>query len=445
MESSGGWEVDLIGADLGARLLDAARALFERPSTARRCVVVEGDAALRDALGGMIHRARGRTSPERDALDALGRAQVESLHALVGRADPSLAARVREDVRDLADALQALQPADASDEVRALVAAYAPLWTARALTLALRALGAEAVTLDARDLLVAPAYAREGDARIAEAPSREALSAALPARGFAVIAAGFATTPEHRTTSLGTAGADHCAAAIAALLGATTVTRWSAAGALRACPDGPAVPSLGYATAGALGACGHPSLRPVAWEPLVAHGITLELAGLDAPARTRITSAESSDTVIALGVVAPISLLHLGGRAFGASSATWRALFVALHDLGVTLLLVAHGVGAQGATLGLRAPDAEPARARLAHLFAWEGRSRVVQSVTREEGALIALGGGGARGMLRALVALDGAGITPLASAQGEGGAGVVVAPENLPPALAALRAAFGL
>lgn len=440
------WAVDLIGAELGGDPAAVARALAARAGDGARCVVVEGESALRRALDAMIAQARTRGNQFRDALDALGQRQVAALQSLGARAEPALIASVREDVRDLADAFQALHGAGPSDEVRNAIASYAPLWTARALAFALRALGLEAVALDARDLLVAPAHVHEGDARALDAPTREALLRELPPRGFAVIAGGFATTPDQRTTSLGASGADHCAATIAALLGASTLSRWCGGGALEAYPGGPPIAALTYATAGALGACGHPGIRPVTWEPLIERGISLTLVDAEGAPVTQITPGPPSPTVQGFGVVRDIALVNLVGRGLGVSSVTWRSVFVALHDLGVTPLLFALATGAYCATLAFRADDAEAARARLAYLFEWEGRSRVVQSVTCARGAMILLAGGGAEGLRDAMAALSRAEITPLASAQGgDGGAGIVVSEGDVSAAVTALRGAFSL
>jgi aspartokinase len=392
----------------------------------RHCVVAAPPAEDVSELAAMIDLARARDDRYRTRLDALG-------------------ARRGEDVRDLADILHAVRTVGFREATRDLVLAYASLWAAGRLAERLTALGLDVVALDGRDLLVAHPDPDEGDLRVEWDASREATGGVLggvSARVVVVAGALFAA-PDDATVTVTAAGGDHSAGALAVLVGAREVVRWTHGEAL-------AVGEITYATAAVLGADVHPALQPAAWKPLVEHGLTLELRPLAGGESTFVRTALRKPPVrpvAAFGVVAPVTLFRAVGRSVGRSARMFRSVFAALGDLGVAPLALCLPTGTGELVLAVHARDADAVAAKLAHALLWEGRGRVAQEVARVDACAlvrVALHEGAPPVLGELLGVLAREGVAPLVSAHGASpGAGLVLAEKDLARAKTALDEAF--
>lgn len=442
------WSLHAIGDDaLGDDTIERTADALAATVAGSWCAVVEGSRAVTAALEAMTAQARARDDRYRDALDTLREAQDRALARVASPGDVvALRGALDEDVRDLADIFHAVRTVGFRDEARESARAFAAAWSARLLCAALRARGVELEALDGRDLLVSGPVTGEGEAPFAWELSRERVARALAPGRRVVVTGGAAVTPEEATVGLGLAGLDHSAAALAVLLDAT-LTRWSRGGGVRARSGGEVLPVLRYEAAGQLAACGHPALAPVAWGPLLEHGLAMTLRDVAAPTGAATTLVVDGADAVALGVLAPVGLVRVRGRGVGANASAWRALGVALHELGVTPVAVVHAAGCAGLEVVLRDGDVEAATKKLAHVYGWEGRGRVVQSVEAERGgALVVLAGAGvarASAALRALV--DGGVAVRTAALTSALGACVVVPGDEAARAERAAAQALGL
>ena len=268
-------------------------------------VVVSAMAQVTDTLLNLeLHTGRGDHEHAHEALDALVARHAATADAL------DLDGTTMTAITAEAEALRALLAQTLgrgwSDAERDHVVAHGELWSSRLVTGALRAIGADAVWVDAR-------YVVRTDDRFGRAVpdldiitvQADQLLRPLVEAGHVPVTQGFiGAGPDARTTTLGRGGSDYTGALLGAALGVRVVEIWTDVNGImtadpRLVPNAQTLDIATYDEAAELATFGAKVLHPATALPLVERGIPIVVRNSFQPEHpgTRIMDAPSRDDI----------------------------------------------------------------------------------------------------------------------------------------------------
>lgn len=337
------------------------------------------------------------------------------------------------------------------------------VWSARILSRFLAQEGASCAFLDAREVLVVSHGELGAIVDWDESARRYADWRSKNAQGWLVVTGFVARTQAGRATVLGRNGSDYSAAIFAALAGAGELTLWGDTDGVlsadpRLVPDATPLPSLSYDEACELAYFGAKVIHPQTLTPVIARGL---------PVRIRNTfNAEHAGTAIGgepvadarlppvkgISAVRDLAVLTLEGAGMIGVPGTAERTFGALHDAGVSVVMISQGSSEHSICCVVRGVDAASAEAALRRSFAAElARGEIHRVSVAGDISVLAVVGDGMAGTpgvaARTFGALARTGVNIRAIAQGasERNISVAIASADTARALRAVHAAFWL
>jgi len=457
------WRVHKFG---GTSLADTdciqhvASLIADQPGPA--AVVVSAMSGVTDRLLDLAESAPSGGGEVLDDLRAL-RDEQQAVAAALGSEGTaaSLIEALEEDVEALRDVLRATRLLRAAPEtVRALVAGYGELWSARLLAGTLRSRGVSAAVCDAREVLVVtqkdlgPVVDWEETRRRFAAWRDEQDAEVFVITGF------IASTPEGGPTTLGRNGSDHSAAIFGALLEAEALTIWTDTDGVmsadpRYVPDAQRLDVLSYEEAMEMAYFGAGVIHPRTLAPAIEHEIPITIRNTFAPERpgTRIhLDGDGASAVKGFSTVDNVALLNLEGTGMIGVPGISRRLFGALEEEDVSVILISQGSSEHSICFAVPQADAETAQAATNQAFYTEMDRGEIEPVTVTSNcSILAVVGdqmSGTPGIAATFFgALGEAGVNVRAIAQGssERNISAVVDGNDAPRALRAAHAGFYL
>ena len=439
-----------------------AEIVAARPE-ARRVVVVSAMSGVTNTLIESVRLAVARDDGYHDVINKLRRRHAETIAELLpAEAGAAVSAAIEHDLGDVADVLRAaaLLRGQSRDTVE-LVSGYGEVWSAQILSALMRANGADAEWMDARDVLVVTR--NESGADVDWAASRERIAAWVDSHRAAstLVITGFvASTAEGVAATLGRNGSDFSASIFAALLGADEVHIWTDVDGVmsanpRLVPEAVTLDTLSYDEAMELAYFGAKVIHPSTMAPAVERALPIYIRNTFKPEHpgTRIHAASSSAfPVKGLATVESIALLNLEGTGMIGVPGTAHRLFGALRDEGISVVMISQGSSEHSICFAVPAAVAERARAAVERAFFAERHHGQIQKVEVAMGcSILAVVGEGMAGKpgiaARFFSSLGKAGVNLRAIAQGssERNISVVVDAADTERALRAAHAGFYL
>lgn len=311
------------------------------------------------------------------------------------------------DLRDLERLLHAVSLVrSAGRDIRDRVVGFGELWSGRLFTafLQARAPGRTVHWLDAREVVVVEWGPLGPGVQWAE--SRENTVRRVPSEsdGILVIPGFVATDTRGLQTTLGRNGSDFSASIFGALLVAREIVIWTDVNGVlsadpRQVPDAKVIDSLSYSEAMELAYFGAKVIHPQTMGPAVEQDIPIRICNTFAPAEpgTRIVAApESGELVKGITSIEGIALVNLEGAGMIGVPGTAHRLFGALHEAGISVILISQGSSEHSICFAIPAAQAALAERAVRRAFAVELRDGQIQSVgLAEHCAVIAIVGDG--------------------------------------------------
>ncbi len=426
----------------------------------QQVVVVSAMQGVTDALLALVAQAAARDPGWPAALAALERRHLETARALLGDAAPPVLGQQTRELATLRDLLHAQGLIGVvSRDLGELVAGLGEVWSSTLLAAALRARGAAAEWLDAREVLVVEHG--ELGARVQWEESRQRLRARLPTFGPRTIVTGFvARERDGRITTLGRNGSDYSAAIFAALFAASELHLWSDVDGVlsadpRLVPEAVLIERLSYAEACELSYFGAKVIHPQTMAPAIERGIPIRARNTFRPsAPGTCISADVDRATVAKGVttITGLAILNLEGAGMIGVPGTAERAFAALKRAGVSVVMISQGSSEHSICSVVRQADAATAQRALTEAFASELVAKQVSAVTVQPGvAALAIIGDGMAGTpgvaARLFAALGRANVNVRVIAQGssERNISLVIDEQDARRALRAVHAGFYL
>lgn len=388
-----------------ARYRHVARLLGERDDPVQ-VTVVSAMKGVTDDLIALADAAAGNADwPTR--LAALHEKHRAAARDLLGeRATPTLTwldAQFQE-LSAILGALALLGPSGAAAKER--VHGLGEVWSARLLADALRAGGGDAVSLDARDVLVV------GRNDLGVAVDWETSAARLaqwrtqhPHR--CIVVTGFvARDADGVATTLGRNGSDFSGAIFAALFHAAELHIWTDVDGVlsadpRVVPDAVFLPRISYDEACELAYFGAKVIHPQTMAPAIARNLPILIRNSFNPGHpgTRIDARgdeESASPAKGLSLASNLALLNVEGSGMIGVPGTAERVFATLHDANVSVVMISQGSSEHSICCVVRASQAATGKAALERAFAQELAQGQIQKVSLETGisVLAAVGDG---------------------------------------------------
>ncbi len=440
------------------RIGHVAQVLAQREDPAQ-VVVVSALHGVTDALTALVTRASHGVDGWRDELDALAQRHRDTAVELLG-ADVDLA-WLETAFIDLADLLhgQALLGA-LSREALDFVQGLGEVLSSALLTRLMLAQGRQVARLDAREVLVV----RETElGRVVEdAVTRERLAAWRAANPVScVIVTGFvARLVDGRITTLGRNGSDYSGAIFADLFDAAELHIWTDVDGVlsadpRLVPEAVLLDRLSYDEACELAYFGAKVIHPQTLSPAIARGLPIIIRNTFNPQHpgSRIEAAATPQPPVkGMTTIADLALVNLEGAGMIGVPGTAERVFGALHDAGVSVVMISQGSSEHSICSVVRRAQAEVAVAALRRAFTAELTAGAIQAVSSTPDiAVLAIVGDGMAGTpgiaARLFHSLARAGVNVRAIAQGasERNISVAIAADDAARALRAVHAGFFL
>ena len=454
------WIVHKFG---GTSLADAARMrqvaglLAARPDAAQ-LVVVSAMAGVTDALTRLVHAAIGGDD-WRARLEALHERHLRTARELLGHdAD---AAWLRQVFTDLGDLLHGQSLLGAlSRETLDFVQGLGEVLSSTLLVRYLCAQGREAAHLDAREVLVV--QETEMGRVPVEAETRRRLAdwrTRHPAT--CIVATGFICRgSDGRITTLGRNGSDYSAAIFADLFDVRELHIWTDVDGVlsadpRLVPEAVLLERLSYDEACELAYFGARVVHPQTLAPAMRRGLDVYIRNTARPEHpgTCIGARGSAQPPVkGLTTIADLAIVNVEGAGMIGVPGTAERVFGALHDAGVSVVMISQGSSEHSICSVVHAAQAERAVAALRRAFAAELSAGGIQAVTAvPDIAVLAVVGDGMAGTpgiaAQAFQALARAQVNIRAIAQGasERNISVALAAGEATRALRVVHAAFFL
>ncbi len=461
------WVVHKFG---GSSLADAA--CFRRVADIvaaqggpRLALVLSACRGVTDALFNLVTAAEGgRPDNGRANLARLQARHAEIAAELLGPADlQAFLAALQADCDDLERLLQAVALVrSAGRDIRDRVVGYGELWSSRlfAAYLRARAPGTAVRWLDARDVIAVEWGPLGPGVQWAASRENAARRVAPEESGVLVIPGFVAADTRGLQTTLGRNGSDFSASIFGALLGAREIVIWTdVSGVLSAdpgqVPDAKVIHSLSYNEAMELAYFGAKVIHPQTMAPAVEHDIPIRIRNTFAPADAgTLIVAEPAPGELVKGItsIRDVALVNLEGAGMIGVPGTAHRLFGALHEAGISVILISQGSSEHSICFAVPAGQATLAERAVRRAFSAELQGGQIQSVAVEAGcAIVAVVGDGMahhHGVAGKLFQAFGqAGINIRAIAQGASQRNIsaVIDDRDASKALRAVHAAFYL
>ncbi len=321
----------------------------------------------------------------------------------------SYAAGVQADLGDLRQLLQAVALVrSAGRDLQERVAGYGELWSSRLFAALLAARGRRPAVrwLDAREIVVVE-WGALGPG-VQWQPSRARAAERIPPDAQTLVIPGYiASDTRGLQTTLGRNGSDFSASIFAALLDADAIEIWTDVDGVlsadpRQVPDARVIDSLSYDEAMELAYFGARVIHPQTMAPAIGQGIPIRIRNTFAPQAAGTTIAEAPDSALVVkGItsIGDIALVNVEGAGMIGVPGTAHRLFGALHEAGVSVILISQGSSEHSICCAVPAAQADVALAALRRAFATELRDGQIQSIESAAGcAIIAIVGDGMAG-----------------------------------------------
>jgi aspartokinase/homoserine dehydrogenase 1 len=465
--AAGVWQVHKFG---GSSLADAA--CFRRVADIvsdtrwpRIAVVLSACRGVTDALINLVAAA------ERDHLEgcrtSLTRLQARheeiAAELLAPAAAHAYGAALRSDVADLERLLEAVSLLRAAGrDIRDRVAGFGELWSSRLFAeyLRVRDPARPVRWLDARGIVVVE-WGPLGPG-VQWPATRERIAARVSPQdaGLLVIPGYIASDVRGLQTTLGRNGSDFSASIFAALLGAGEIVIWTdVSGVLSAdpgqVPEARVIASLSYSEAMELAYFGAKVIHPQTMAPAIEHDIPIRIRNTFAPGEpgtTIVAAPTAGELVKGITSIRDVALVNLEGAGMIGVPGTAHRLFGALHEAGISVILISQGSSEHSICCAVPAGQAALAERALRRAFSAELRDGQIQSVAATAGcSIVAVVGDGmaaSHGIAGKLFQAFGqAGINVRAIAQGASQRNIsaVIDDGDVSKALRAVHAAFYL
>ncbi len=364
------------------------------------------------------------------------------------------------DLERLLEAVVLVRSAGRDLEERA--AGYGELWSTRLFAAFLSGRGKRRPVhwVDAREIVVVEWGPLGPGVQWEVSRTRAAEHLPAAADGTLVIPGFVATDTRGLQTTLGRNGSDFSASIFGSLLDAREIVIWTDVDGVlsadpRQVPDARVIDALSYDEAMELAYFGAKVIHPQTMAPAVGKGIPILIRNTFAAGRpgTRIV-ANPESTLVVKGITSidHIALLNLEGAGMIGVPGTAHRLFGALHEAGISVILISQGSSEHSICFAIPAAQAVAAEQAVRRAFAAELRDGQVQDLgLATDCAIIAIVGdgmAGSHGMSGKLFgALGRAGVNVRAIAQGasERNISVVVDRADAPKALRAVHSGFYL
>lgn len=453
----------------GSSLADAScfrrvGAILRAQPGARQLVVVSAMRGTTDALIALVDAAVHGAPDWREGWQRLRGRHLDTARELLrGEAARTLDWLEAEFAR-LANQLGALAVLGTpSREALEAIQGLGEVWSAQLLSRSLALDGADCAFLDAREVLVV-SHGELGAIVDWEDSARRYAQWRDAHRHDWLIATGFvARTHAGRATVLGRNGSDYSAAIFAALCAARELTLWGDTDGVlsadpRLVPDATPLPQLSYDEACELAYFGAKVIHPQTLTPAIARGLPVRIRNTFNPEHpgTAIGGAAAADTqrppVRGISAVRDLAVLTLEGAGMIGVPGTAERTFGALHDAGVSVVMISQGSSEHSICCVVRGVDAGGAEAALRRAFAAEiARGEIHRVSVGGDISVLAVVGDGMAGTpgvaARTFGALARTGVNIRAIAQGasERNISIAVAAADTARALRAVHAAFWL
>jgi bifunctional aspartokinase / homoserine dehydrogenase 1 len=372
------------------------------------------------------------------------------------------------DLRDLMSDLWEMLAAtvhigELTPRVRDRILSAGEKMSVRLLVVAMRAVGLEAVAMDADTFLETDGSFGEASplSGIADRTVQAALTPHLSAGRIAVVTGFCGRAPDGATTTLGRGGSDLTATVIAGALDADEVTLWSDVDGVysadpRVVPEARVIPQLNFREAAEMSYYGAKVLHQRTMIPVAGKGI---------PVRSRNTSrpkmpgtlidgrfTPGSHPVKAITAVRDHALLSVEGKGMAGVPGVAARVFGALAARDISVTMISQSSSEASICFAVPADHALGAEAALKRTFRADiSRGAVEEIVVRRGvGLVAAVGLGMARtpgvaARLFTALARHGVNIYAIAQGSSELNVSLAIADDDVPDALRAMHSEFGL
>ena len=372
-------------------------------------VVVSAMAKVTDALLRCVELSGKRDDAALSELKQLERRHVDVAKQLLpGPAADLLAARVAEDVRDIADILRAVfLMRGFSEQIAELVSGYGELWSAQLLAGHLQSRGARSAWLDARRaLVVSPG---ELGPVVHWDTSKKRLATFLQEEDVPlVVVTGYvASTPEGTPTTLKRNGSDYSASIFGALLEAEEIVIWTDVDGVlsadpRRVPEAIVLDRMSYREAMELAYFGAKVVHPRTMQPAVQHGIPVRIKNTFHPDKKGTVIDAGADAgadamaVKGFSTVDGVALLNVEGTGMIGVPGVAERLFGALRNVGVSVVMISQASSEHSICFAVPEAQGDQAKQTVERAFFQEIHEGFIERVTVVPGCsvLAAVGDG---------------------------------------------------
>jgi aspartokinase/homoserine dehydrogenase 1 len=439
--------------------------ILEASSNPREAVVLSACRGVTDELLGLVSLAERPDGNIAAAIEQLKSRHEMLAEELLSRpAYEAYRTLLNKDCRDIAGVLQTVRLIRAAtDSMRDVISGYGEIWSTRLFAAFLRERGripGEVLWIDARQVVIVE-WGPLGPA-VQWSESERNLRQLVPEnfQGRLIVTGFVATTTTGIQTTLGRNGSDFSGSIFGALLDASEIIIWTDVDGVlsadpRLVPNAQVIDQLSYNEAMELAYFGAKVIHPQTMEPAVARDIPIYIRNTFAPHKhgTLIcTHPVSALKVKGITTIDPVALVNLEGAGMIGVPGTAHRLFGALHDAGISVILISQGSSEHSICFAI--PQAQAVRAEEAVRRAFDAELRDGQIQHVEVGlglsilAVVGDGMAGAHGVAaKVFNSLGNAAISVRAIAQGasERNISLVVDGKFAAKALRAVHAAFYL
>ena len=461
------WVVHKFG---GSSLADAncfrrVAAIIEQLPDSRVAIVLSACRGVTDELIALVAAAERTDNKACDA--ALAR--FRQRHTAIARELLEPAARdaylegLQADIGDLGRMVEAVALVrSAGRDLRDLASGFGELWSSRLFAAYLlgRKPSRPVRWVDAREIIIVEWGALGPGVQWERSRSNAAKHIAQDSNATFVMPGFIATDTRGLQTTLGRNGSDFSGSIFGALLDAREIVIWTDVDGVlsadpRQVPDAKTIDSLSYSEAMELAYFGAKVIHPQTMAPAVGNGIPIRIRNTFAPDKPGTLIVADPDSVLVVKGITSIddvALVNLEGAGMIGVPGTAHRLFGALHEAGISVILISQGSSEHSICFAIPAGQASLAEKAVRQAFAAELREGQIQSVEVADAcSIIAIVGdrmAGTHGISGKLFAgLGNAGVNVRAIAQGasERNISIVVDRKDAAKALRAVHAGFYL
>jgi len=429
---------------------------------AQKAVVVSAMSKVTDALIEIANLAQLQNPAYLEKLEALHKRHVATVEELLPATHQGPLRLILEtDFANLKEVLRGVWHLRSSSERTVeLISGHGELWSAQLLNAYFQSVGKQSQWLDARKVLIVEHG--ETAVNVVWPESQARIDKWLQENPTdLVIVTGFvASTMGGVATTLQRNGSDYSASIFGALLESSAITIWTDVdGVLSADPrlvsEAVVLEDLSYKEATELAYFGAKVVHPSTMAPAIRKQIPIWIKNTfnaQAPGTKIHTHSDSKAPVKGFATIDRVALVNLEGTGMVGVPGVAQRLFGSLRDIGVSVIMISQASSEHSICFAIPLEQAPKAKQAVAHAFAAEIQSGIIQTIDVSEDCSILAAVGdnmvqkpGLAG--RFLSALGRASVNVRAIAQGssERNISVVVAREQVIKALRSVHAGFFL